>query len=332
MDIWVKIRSIKQSQYIQAELIKHQKMGDEFLKERIKIGRQKIKPIQAVRIKLKEERGPLVPLRLELESVRLREVILWNMHQDEGLLEAQVLRICMEYGLGSSQELIQTAMTLAKQQLAEYKEFQAKWLQAKEALPKKLPNLLIKLDLLFGKERIQIIDQFEWGLGNEDERDIDKFATKYQQELNLPTEAVLAVSFSIREQVYLARRALLAAGLDPSNDEALNVMLVPSTAYGERISDKKDIFTPLVESLNDVNFDRAEQSHERAVRRRKRSQLHASKRRRGDSWAIMSSPPRVYCSVIGSNLSNKADTSIEESSGSESPRKRRSFKRIKNVK
>jgi hypothetical protein len=265
------------------------------------------------------EKRQIVPVRLELESLHYRDIMLVEANTPTefvGFLSQKILADYQLHSTPSSGEHLNFLSTSISTQLAEYKEFAEKWSAAREAL-RTFPNLIVKLDLLFASPlKIQVIDQLEWTLDDENDGQIEKFASNYRKDLRLPQEAEVAVAFSIREQLYLARRAMIAAGLDPVNDEALQALLIYPTPNSNvmRPQDKKDPYTPLVETLNDIAFDRAEQSHDRASRRRKRNLQQAQKRKRSDTWSIMGSPPRVYSTPVNASLRPKDDDNSDEES------------------
>ena len=258
-----------------------------------------------------------MPIRLELESLHYRDILLLDAATSGEFITFLVQKILSDYQLHSSPSSAEYSNFLSSSissQLAEYREFVEKWSSAREALSN-FPNLLIKLDLLLASPlKMQVIDQLEWTLNEESDILIEKFAASYRKDLGLPREAEMAVAFSIMEQLYLARRALIAAGLDATNDEALQALLVNPANNGNitRSHEKKDSFTPLVETLNDIAFDRAEQSHDRASRRRKRNLQQAQKRKRTDTWSIMGSPPRIYSTPINASLRPRDDEYSDE--------------------
>lgn len=315
------LKGMKQRQVISSNLAVLNRQVQKYDLKRKLIGQQKVLPTVSSFItpplnNMKVNKQ-LCPVRIEAEHLKLRDILLLDPFISEQVAAQICARLIQDYGTPASE--LSALVESVHSQLKEYREFLDRWEAAREALPTPLPNLVIKLDLLFGVPPLQVIDQLEWSLSDTGDEQINVFAVKYTRELGLPNEAVLAVTFSIREQLYLARRALLAAGLDPTNDESLQALLTNSSSI-QRANNVRDSFTPLVEHLNEVALDRAEQSHERALRRRKRTQQQASKRRRGDAWSITGSPPRVYCTPLGTRLDATSMLgSEEEGSNAEEP-------------
>lgn len=296
------LRGVKHRHLISGRLAVLNRQVQKYDKNRGMLGQQKVLPaITPLPLPNRNCSNQICPVRIEVEHLKLRDIFFLDPFISEQAIAHICSRLLQDYGapLTELSPMVESVNT----QLKEYREFAERWEAAREALPNPMPNLIIKLDLLFRVPPLQVIDQLEWSVGDHGDSQVGSFAVKYARELGLPREAVMAVTFSIREQLYLARRALLAAGLDPSNDEPLQALLTnPSHSLSMRGNNVRDSFTPLVEHLNEVALDRAEQSHERALRRRKRTQQQASKRRRGDSWSITGSPPRVYCTPLGTRL------------------------------
>ena len=311
------LRGTKQRLLISGSLSALNQKVLKYEKARIAISQQRVLPpiLSYIPPPSKTVNAQLCPVRIEVEHSKLRDILLLDPHTPEPVLSHICARILQDYHLPLVPSEVSAMVESVATQLKDFRDYLERWEAAREALPNPLPNLVIKLDLLFRLPPLQVIDQIEWALGDQRDGDIGAFAAKYAKELGLPTEAIMSVTFSIREQLYLARRALLAAGLDPANDESLQALLVTAPSNGGimRNANLRDAFTPLVEHLNEVALDRAEQSHERAYRRRKRAQLQASKRRRGDAWSITGSPPRVYCTPLGSRL----DTTTAQGSDAE---------------
>jgi hypothetical protein len=307
------LRSMRQRSVITSNLARLNKEIAGYNNRRHEITNRKITPPTHLGFRgiiSSNEKKCLVPIRLELETLHYRDILLLEANIPAEFVSFLVQKILSDYNLNSISSSTEYSSVLSNSitsQLAEYREFAEKWSSAKEALSI-FPNLLVKLDLLFTSPlKVQVIDQLEWTLNDDGDAMIEKFAAGYRKDLGLPQEAEVAVAFSIIEQLYLARRALIAAGLDPVNDESLQALLISSASNGNimRSHEKRDTFTPLVETLNDIAFERAEQSHDRANRRRKRNLQQAQKRKRTDTWSIMGSPPRVYSTPINASLGTR---------------------------
>lgn len=333
------LRAMKQRHLISSNLANLNSQVLKYDRKRRVLSQQKVLPAipsfsASTTPSATKDRKQLCPVRIEVENLKLRDVMLLDPSTSDQSIVQICHRLLQDYRapLGESAQLVESVNT----QLKEFREFAERWEAAREALPRPLPNLIIKLDLLFRVPPLQVIDQLEWGLGDQGDDQIVPFATRYANELSLPWEAIMSVSFSIREQLYLARRALLAAGLDPTNDESLQALLTPPTnGLTMRSNNMRDSFTPLVEHLNETALDRAEQSHERALRRRKRAQQQASKRRRGDAWSITGSPPRVNCTPLGARLDTHSvlGSDDEESNADEihaAPKRKRATAKRRN--
>ncbi|GAA6035174.1 hypothetical protein JCM8097_006403 [Rhodosporidiobolus ruineniae] len=136
-------------------------------------------------------------------------------------------------------------------------------------------RVLIKLDITL--DTVQLVDKFEWDLGNPDNSP-EEFAETFATELGLTGEFATAIAHAIREQLDIYTRSLFLLNYSKSHHitdddlrrEFLPSLLDPSASTGVFRTDFADDFTPLLNQLTREDVDRNEKEHDRDSRRKRR--------------------------------------------------------------
>ena len=132
----------------------------------------------------------LIPINInvELEGVKYKDSILWNLHEPYLTLETFVQILASDNNLSSDFE--KEILAQMKRQISFYKKFNR--IEGDEILK------TIKIDLLIGN--IEYKDQFEWDINNP-ENDPEEFAKNVCVDLGLGTEFVVPIAHAIRIQI-----------------------------------------------------------------------------------------------------------------------------------
>ncbi|CEP08311.1 hypothetical protein [Parasitella parasitica] len=145
--------------------------------------------------KISETEEDLVPIRLDIDidSVKLRDRFLWNLHEQYLTPDKFAAMLCQDLDLPHS-KFIQPIADSIRAQIADFETYS----QAK------LPSEHTRLDLQVGK--VNYRDQFEWELQNEKTNGPEVFSRQLASELGVGGEYVAIISHAIREQMFLHKK------------------------------------------------------------------------------------------------------------------------------
>ncbi|CAO3642801.1 unnamed protein product [Cunninghamella echinulata] len=210
----------------------------------------------------------LVPIRLDIDvdDVKLRDVFLWNMHEQFLTPEKFGEMLCQDIDLDPSRFVPLIAESI-RQQVIDFES-----VHEIEIPMENQTSVVINLDLQVGK--VNLRDKFEWNLSNVSTNAPELFSKQMAAELGLGGEYVTIISHSIREQLYKHKRQLVDDyGTDQGSVE-------PLTSAFRRIENSKS-WSPQLELLSNEELEKILIAQERNIRRLRRENRFKRSRRRG---------------------------------------------------
>ncbi|CAO3613199.1 unnamed protein product [Cunninghamella blakesleeana] len=222
----------------------------------------------------------LVPIRLDIDidDIKLRDVFLWNMHEQFLTPEKFGEMLCQDIDLDTNKFVPVIAESI-RQQVMDFESIHEIELPMESQI-----RAVINLDLQVGK--VNLRDKFEWDLSNISTNGPELFSKQMAAELGLGGEYVTIISHAIREQLYKQKRQLVEEyGSDQSSSEPL------ASAF-RRLETSKS-WSPQLELLSNEELEKLLIAQERNIRRLRRENRFKRSRRRG------SLPPRRSGSNVG---------------------------------